>query len=57
VEKLLKDINLLKEELDSLLESNASYEEIYILSAKIDKLLVEYYSSQDKIKELVLRKQ
>ena len=57
MEKLLKDINLLKEELDSLLESNASYEEIYILSAKIDKLLVEYYSSQDKIKELVLRKQ
>jgi len=54
---LLNNINVLKEELDLLLDSNASYEEIYILSAKIDKLLVEYYSSQDKIKELVLRKQ
>ena len=52
--KLLKNINLLKEELDLLLESNASYEQIYILSERIDKLLVEYYLSQDEIRELVL---
>lgn len=54
--KLLNNINVLKEKLNSLLDTNASYEEIYTLSAKIDKLLVDYYFSQDEIKELVLGK-
>ncbi|MBR5227424.1 MAG: Spo0E family sporulation regulatory protein-aspartic acid phosphatase [Clostridia bacterium] len=53
---MLDNINLLKEKLDLLLKSNASYDEIYAISKKIDELLVDYYKSQDDIKELVLRK-
>lgn len=40
---IIKKINKLREELDILILSNAPYEQIYNISAQIDKLLVDYY--------------
>lgn len=53
---MLSNIDILKEKLDKLVDQNAPYLDIYHLSCKIDKLLVDYYSGQDYIKGLILRK-
>ncbi len=53
---MLSNIDILKEKLDKLVDQNAPYSDIYHLSCKIDELLVDYYSGQDYIKELILRK-
>ncbi len=37
----------LKKELDLLVESGASKDEIYEISVKIDKLLIEYYKAHE----------
>lgn len=51
---MLSEIDILKEKLDNMILNEAPYSEIYHLSCKIDKLLVEYYSYQDYLKDLVL---
>lgn len=49
---MLSEINILREKLEKQLISNASYDDIYDTSIKIDKLLVEYYA-KEKVKKAV----
>lgn len=51
---MLSEIDILKEELDRMVQKEAPYSDIYHLSCKIDKLLVDYYSNQEYIKGLFL---
>ncbi len=51
---MLSEIDILKEKLDEMILNESPYSDVYHLSCKIDKLLVEYYSSQEYFKDLVL---
>lgn len=48
---MLEDIDKLKQKLEEQIENNESYEEVYKTSAKIDELLVKYYSSLNDSKK------
>lgn len=51
---MLSEIDILKEELDKMILNESLYSDIYHLSCRIDKLLVEYYSTQEYVKNLFL---
>lgn len=51
---MLSEIEILKEKLDRMIQQESPYSDIYHLSCKIDKLLVEYYSEQEYFKDLIL---
>lgn len=51
---MLSEIDILKEELDRMVQKEAPYSDIYHLSCKIDKLLVDYYAKQENVKKLFL---
>lgn len=53
---MLSEIDILKEELDRMVQKESPYSDIYHLSCKIDKLLVDYYSKHECIEKLFLRK-
>lgn len=51
---MLSEIDVLKEKLDKMIQQESPYSDIYHLSCEIDNLLVEYYSNQEYLKDLIL---
>lgn len=43
---MLNEINMLRDKLNEQLMAEASYEDIYNTSIRIDRLLIEYYSKE-----------
>ena len=50
---MLNEINVLREQLEEQVITNAPYQEILMTSKKIDNLLVDYYKSLDNYKLFV----
>ena len=49
---MLDKINMLREKLDEQVQNNDAYDLILKTSQEIDKLLVEFYKSQESVKGL-----
>lgn len=46
---IVKKINDLKKKVENMLENSESYEEIYEINVKLDRLIDEYYRENKKI--------
>ena len=45
---LKEKIETLREKLDNLIETNASYDEVYKVSRELDKYIADYYREEER---------
>ena len=45
---LKEKIETLREKLDNLIETNASYDEVYKISRELDRYIADYYREEER---------